>query len=163
MTCSYFGKMELGHILTILQLCRDGFFHLWIFKESLGDSGSIPESGRSTGGEIGHPPQYSLASFVAQLVKNSTYNARELGLVLGLGRSLEERLPTAVFWPGEFHGLYSPWACKESDMTEQLSLSLWTSNKSESVLQVGMQNGTATLEDSWLVFYKTKYILILLP
>ena len=20
-----------------------------------------------------------------------------------------ERLPTAVFWPGEFHGLYSPW------------------------------------------------------
>ena len=26
-----------------------------------------------------------------------------------------------------------------------------------------MQNGTATLEDSLLVFYKTKYILILLP
>ena len=20
-----------------------------------------------------------------------------------------ERLPTAAFWPGEFHGLYSPW------------------------------------------------------
>ena len=34
-----------------------------------------------------------------------------------------ERLPTPVFWPGEFHGLYSPWACKESDMTQQLSLS----------------------------------------
>ena len=31
-------------------------------------------------------------------------------------------LPTPVFWPGEFHGLYSPWGCKESDMTEQLSL-----------------------------------------
>ena len=29
-----------------------------------------------------------------------------------------ERLPTPVFWPGEFHGLYSPWGCKESDMTE---------------------------------------------
>ena len=26
-----------------------------------------------------------------------------------------ERLPTPVFWPGEFHGLYSPWGCKESD------------------------------------------------
>ena len=29
-----------------------------------------------------------------------------------------ERLPTLVLWPGEFHGLYSPWDCKESDMTE---------------------------------------------
>ena len=35
-----------------------------------------------------------------------------------------ERLPTPVFWPGEFHGLYSPWGRKESDTTEQLSLSL---------------------------------------
>ena len=31
-------------------------------------------------------------------------------------------LPTPVFWPGEFHGLYSPRGHKESDMTEQLSL-----------------------------------------
>ena len=37
-----------------------------------------------------------------------------------------ERLPTPVFWPGEFHGLYSPWGCKESDTTERLSLSLFT-------------------------------------
>ena len=28
-----------------------------------------------------------------------------------------ERLPTAVFWPVEFHGLYSPWGSHESDMT----------------------------------------------
>ena len=34
-----------------------------------------------------------------------------------------EQLPTPVFWPGEFHGLYSPWGCKESDMTERLLLS----------------------------------------
>ena len=34
-----------------------------------------------------------------------------------------ERLPTPVFWPGEFHGLCSPWGCKEPDMTEQFSLS----------------------------------------
>ena len=33
-----------------------------------------------------------------------------------------ERLPTPVFWPREFHGLYSPWGHKESDMIEQLSL-----------------------------------------
>ena len=35
-----------------------------------------------------------------------------------------ERLPTPVFWPGEFHGLYSPWGHKEWDMTERLLLSL---------------------------------------
>ena len=29
------------------------------------------------------------------------------------------RLPTPVFWPGEFQGLYSPWVCKELDTTEQ--------------------------------------------
>ena len=29
---------------------------------------------------------------------------------------------TPVFWPGEFHGLYSPWRRKESDTTEPLSL-----------------------------------------
>ena len=34
-----------------------------------------------------------------------------------------ERLPTPVFWPGEFRGLYSPWGRKESDTTERLSLS----------------------------------------
>ena len=35
-----------------------------------------------------------------------------------------EGLPTAVFWPGECHGLYSPWGRKESDTTEQLWASL---------------------------------------
>ena len=34
-----------------------------------------------------------------------------------------ERLPTPVFWPGKFQELYSPWGCKEVDMTERLSLS----------------------------------------
>ena len=32
-----------------------------------------------------------------------------------------ERIPTPVGWSGEFHGLYSPWGHKESDMTERLS------------------------------------------
>ena len=35
-----------------------------------------------------------------------------------------ERLPTPVFWPREFHGLYSPWGHKESDTTKRLSHSL---------------------------------------
>jgi len=34
-----------------------------------------------------------------------------------------EWLPTPVFWPGELHGLYSPWGHKESGMTESLSVS----------------------------------------
>ena len=37
-----------------------------------------------------------------------------------------ERLPTPVFWTGEFLGLYSPWGHKELDMTERLSISLHT-------------------------------------
>ena len=35
-----------------------------------GDSGSIPGWGRSPGGEIGYPLQYSWASLLAQAVKN---------------------------------------------------------------------------------------------
>ena len=35
----------------------------------------------------------------------------------------KEGLLTPVFWPGEFHGLYSPWGHQPSDTTEQLSLS----------------------------------------
>ena len=39
-----------------------------------------------------------------------------------------EWLPTPEIWPGELHGLYSPWGHKQLDMTEQLSLStLWDS------------------------------------
>ena len=41
------------------------------------------------------------------------------------GRRRKERLPTPVFWPEEFHGLYSSWGLKEeSDMTDRLLLSL---------------------------------------
>ena len=36
-----------------------------------------------------------------------------------------ERLPTPAFWPGEIHGLYSPWGCKELETTEWLSLKSW--------------------------------------
>ena len=35
-----------------------------------------------------------------------------------------EWLPTPIVWPGEFHGLYSPWGCKVLDTTEWISLSL---------------------------------------
>ena len=58
-------------------------------------------------------------------VKESACNAGDLVLIPGLARFpwRRERLPTPVFWPEEFHGLYSPRGCKESDTTESLSLS----------------------------------------
>ena len=80
--------------------------------------------------------------------KKSAYNAGDLGLIPGSGRSLvtelEKNLPamremwiwslgwedppwrrgrlsTPVFWPGEFHRLYNPGGWKESDTTKWLS------------------------------------------
>ena len=65
----------------------------------------------------------SWASLVAQLVKNPPAMWETWVRSLGWEDSLRrEKLPTPVFWPGEFRGLYSPWGHKESDMTEQLSL-----------------------------------------
>ena len=50
--------------------------------------------------------------------KQSACNAGDPGSIPGLGRFpwRRKQLPTPVFWPGESHGLYSPWGCKESDM-----------------------------------------------
>ena len=38
-----------------------------------------------------------------------------------------ERLPTPVFWPGEFHGIYSLWGCKEADMTDDFHFPICSS------------------------------------
>ena len=90
-----------------------------------GDLPSIPRSGRSAGEEIGYPLQYSWASLVAQLVKNPPAMRETWARFLGWEDPLEKgRLPTPIFWPEEFHGLYSPWGCKESGTTKRLSLSL---------------------------------------
>ena len=97
-------------------LCR--FYLLWYAtpkmgfprssagKESTskaGDPGSIPGSGRSTGGGIGYPLQYSLASLVAQLVKNLP----AMGSVSGLGRSPGE----GKGYPQQYSGLETPMDC----------------------------------------------------
>ena len=84
-----------------------------------GELGSIPGLGRSAEERIGYPLQYSWASLVAHLVKNSPAMRETWVQPLGWRR---ERLPTPVFWPGEFRGPYSPWGRKESDTTERLSL-----------------------------------------
>ena len=83
----------------------------------------MPGSGRSAGEGIGHPLQYSSASLVAQLVKNPPAMRDTWVQSLGWEDPLEKgNVPTPVFWPGEFHVLYSPWGHKESDTTEQISL-----------------------------------------
>ena len=60
---------------------------------------------------------------VAQLIKNRLQRGKT-GFDPQVGKIpwRREQLPTPVFWPGEFHGLYSPWGHKQSDTTEQLSL-----------------------------------------
>ena len=87
-----------------------------------GDPGSIPGSGRSAGEGMGYPFQYYWASVVAQLVKNLPTMRETWVQSLGWEDPLEKgKVPTPVFWPGEFHRLYSPWGHKESDTTEKLS------------------------------------------
>ena len=62
---------------------------------------------------------------MAQLVKNPPEIRETWVQSLSWEDPLQKgRLPIPVFWPGEFHGLYSPWGHKESDMTERLSVSL---------------------------------------
>ena len=46
---------------------------------------------------------------------------RLIGTVYGPLSWRRKSLPTPVFWPGEFHGQYSPWGRKESDTTERPS------------------------------------------
>ena len=74
------------------------------------------------------PPSILLQ--VALVVKNllaSLGDARDVDSTPGSGRSRNrEWKPTPVFLPGKFHRQrsvagYSPWGCKESDMTKRLS------------------------------------------
>ena len=62
---------------------------------------------------------HSWTSLVAQLVKKLP--ARWETWVRSLGWKDPPKKGKAtppVFWPGEFHRLYSPWGRKEPDMTE---------------------------------------------
>ena len=93
-----------------------------------GDPSSIPGMGRSPGEKIGYPLQYSWASLVAQLVKNSPA-MWETGFDPWVGKILWRRewLPTPVIWAREFHGQrilagYNPCGRKAWDTTDQLSL-----------------------------------------
>ena len=124
-----------------------GFPHNSAGKESTcsgRDPSSIPRLGRSTDDGIGYPLQYSWASLVAQLVKNPP--AMRQTWVWSLFWEdpwRRERLPTPVFWPGEFHGLCSPWGPKEPDALDGFyfhNTSMWvhlTVQKVESISNSG--------------------------
>ena len=71
------------------------------------------------------------ASLVAQLVENLPSVQEPWVAKIPWRR---EQLPSPVFWPGEFRGLYSPWDLKESDTTECLSLSHSSGNRAPNIL-----------------------------
>ena len=64
------------------------------------------------------PASPALAGGFACNVGRSGFNPR-----IGKIPWKREMLPIPVFWPGEFHGLFSPCGRKESNTTERLSLS----------------------------------------
>ena len=70
--------------------------------------------------KIGYPNTKEWDSLVAQLVKSPLVMWETWVHSLCWEDSL---LPTPVFWPREIHGKrnlrgYSPWGCKESDITQ---------------------------------------------
>ena len=54
--------------------------------------------------------------------KEYACNVKDLGSIPGLGRSPGERKGYSFQYSGLENSMDSPWGCKESDMTEQLSL-----------------------------------------
>ena len=69
-------------------------------------------------GNVNCCSHYGKQSFPGGLAgKESACSMGDLGWE---GPLRKEWLLTLVFCPGEFHGLYGPWGCKESDMPERL-------------------------------------------
>ena len=91
-----------------------------------GGPGSIPGSGRSPGEGVAYPV---FMDFPGGSDSRNPPAMWETWVNLWVGKILWRRAwqPTPVFLPGESPWteepgrLYSPWGCKESDMTERLS------------------------------------------
>ena len=56
--------------------------------------------------------------------EESACNMGDLGSILGLGRSPEGRHVNPLQYSGLENAMDSPWGCKDSDMSERLSLHL---------------------------------------
>ena len=94
---------------------------------------------------------FLMPSLVAQLVKNlpamqETWVRSLVGKILWR----RERLPTPVFWPAEFHGIYSSWGRKKLDMTKWLSLLsddvFWSPASVSSFLMISVFNPSHSLD-----------------
>ena len=121
----------------------------------------ITGSERFPGEGIDYPLQYSWASLVAQLVKNlpavsETRVQSWVRKILWRGKSL----PSPVFWPKEFHGLYSPWSCREWHTTEWLSLSqvIFQYHFSLSLVCI-----LSAYNKTWEVITTTERVVFLIP
>ena len=152
-------KIHLGRVL--------GFSDSSVGKEStcnVGDPSLIPRSRKSTGEGIGYELQHAWASLVAQLVR-ICLQCRRPGLDPWVGKIpwRRERLPTLVFWPGEFCGVCNPWGHKKSDMTEWLhTWTLYVFQKlvitQEKSYQIYMWNGCKIIVYPYLVDVLAKNI-----
>ena len=84
----------------------------------VGKEGSVLMGFYLGGQHTAHCPRW--ASLVAQSIikkKKTCLQCGRPGFDPRVGKIpwRRERLPTLVFWPGEFHGLYSPWGRKQSN------------------------------------------------
>ena len=79
-----------------------------------GDPSLILRSGRSPGGGIGYPLQYSWASLGGSAGKESTYNAGDLGSIPGLGTSPGEENGH----PLQYSGLENSMGCIAHGVTK---------------------------------------------
>ena len=72
---------------------------------------------------LSNSPYHMLGFLCGSGCEESTRNVGDLGSIPGWKDPMEKGKATPpVFWPGEFHGLDSPWGHKESDTTERLSV-----------------------------------------
>ena len=81
---------------------------------------------------------------------------------LGWEDPLEKgKVTTPVFWSGEFHGLYSPWGCKELD-SERCSLSLFYVLNNYAVLPLTVTHFVkCNIDRLWNIFYALKKCRVL--
>ena len=76
------------------------------------------------------------------------------------GTASKKWQPTPVFLPGESHGqrslvVYSPWGCKESDMTERLHFYFFGTGVKTDLFEVSLKQ---TSSISWNILYNYKSI-----
>ena len=89
--------------------------------------------------------------------KESACNVGDLGLIPVLGRFpwRRKRLPTPVFWPGKFHGLYGPWDHKELGMTEWLTFM--------AIHFQSLENQEETITSFFLDWGSWRFLVLLCP